>query len=294
MQKANTQSSVPRVHYPEECSKAKVVENCQYTIALTRERLKLCVGLCVLGVCWVCVAWLLIVCWVVCWVVCCVVCCVCWVVCWVVCWGCVLGLCVGVVCWVCVGLCVGLCVGVRVGVCVGLCVGVCVGVLLGVLLCVLLSFTKFYQVLLCFPEFCCGVQCFLFALVDVPFSCQRVWPLSGYPHQKLIFHCKKRPKMKQSWGPFFFRFWSLPAPPPDRPSPDRPSSRPLLRRTAQNFAFFSFSRRNFTLSSLSLGVFSWNFGGVIEAPGHLNVHEPRRLRGRQGFTRQPENSKRAH
>ena len=34
-------SSDPRVHYPEECSKAKVVENCQYTIALTRERLKL-------------------------------------------------------------------------------------------------------------------------------------------------------------------------------------------------------------------------------------------------------------
>ena len=30
-----------RVHYPEECLRAKDMENCQYTIALTRERLKL-------------------------------------------------------------------------------------------------------------------------------------------------------------------------------------------------------------------------------------------------------------
>ena len=41
MQKAHTQYSDPRVHYPEECSRAKEVKNCQYTIALTRERLKL-------------------------------------------------------------------------------------------------------------------------------------------------------------------------------------------------------------------------------------------------------------
>ena len=39
--KADTQSSDPRVHYPEKCSKAKVVENYQYTSALMRERLKL-------------------------------------------------------------------------------------------------------------------------------------------------------------------------------------------------------------------------------------------------------------
>ena len=39
--KADTQSSDPRVHYPENCSKAKVVENYQYTSALMRERLKL-------------------------------------------------------------------------------------------------------------------------------------------------------------------------------------------------------------------------------------------------------------
>ena len=39
--KADTQFSDPRVHFPEECSKAKVVENYQYTSALMRERLKL-------------------------------------------------------------------------------------------------------------------------------------------------------------------------------------------------------------------------------------------------------------
>ena len=39
--KADTRSSVPRVHCPEERSQAKVVENCQYTSALMRERLKL-------------------------------------------------------------------------------------------------------------------------------------------------------------------------------------------------------------------------------------------------------------
>ena len=41
LQTADTLSSDPRVHYPEECSRAKVVENCQYTIAPTRKRLKL-------------------------------------------------------------------------------------------------------------------------------------------------------------------------------------------------------------------------------------------------------------
>ena len=38
--KADTQSSDPRVHYPEECSKAKVVENYQYTFALMRETIE--------------------------------------------------------------------------------------------------------------------------------------------------------------------------------------------------------------------------------------------------------------
>ena len=41
MLKADTQYSDPRVHCPEECLKAKVVENCRSTIAPTRERLKL-------------------------------------------------------------------------------------------------------------------------------------------------------------------------------------------------------------------------------------------------------------
>ena len=37
LQTADTQSSDPRVHYPEECSRANVVENCQYTSALMRD-----------------------------------------------------------------------------------------------------------------------------------------------------------------------------------------------------------------------------------------------------------------
>ena len=41
IQKADTQFSVPRVHCPEERSKAKVVENYQYTSAQMKERLKL-------------------------------------------------------------------------------------------------------------------------------------------------------------------------------------------------------------------------------------------------------------
>ena len=36
LKKANTQFSDPRVHYPEECSKAKVVESCPYTDAPTQ------------------------------------------------------------------------------------------------------------------------------------------------------------------------------------------------------------------------------------------------------------------
>ena len=42
--KHTSQYSDPRVHYPEECSNAKAVENCQYTFALTRERSKLFVA----------------------------------------------------------------------------------------------------------------------------------------------------------------------------------------------------------------------------------------------------------
>ena len=45
------------------------------------------------------------------------------------------------------------------------------------------------------------------------------------------------------------------------------------RRGAQNFAlFFPSPGPTFAPFSLSLGVFSWKFGGVFEAPGPLNVH----------------------
>ena len=69
-------------------------------------------------------------------------------------------------------------------------------------------------------------------------------------------------------------------PPPDRP-PDRPKCRSLVPSPAPRVRSFS----------LSLGVFSWNFGGVFEDRGPQMCT---RLRGRRGFTRQPENSKRAH
>ena len=50
---------------------------------------------------------------------------------------------------------------------------------------------------------------------------------------------------------------------PRLPPPPDPLSRLLLRRTTQNFAI---------LFLPLLGVFSWNFGGVIEEPGPSNVH----------------------
>ena len=66
---------------------------------------------------------------------------------------------------------------------------------------------------------------------------------------------------------------------PDTPQPDPPSAGPPLRRTAQNFALFSLSRTHFRFfSRLSLS------GGLLVEF---------RLWGRD-FTRQPENSKRAH
>ena len=75
-----------------------------------------------------------------------------------------------------------------------------------------------------------------------------------------------------------------------------------LRRTAQNFAlFFSVSRHQFRSFSLSLCVFSLNFGFCDDRDPQMCTYglsgcgvEPRRLRGRRGFTQQPENSKRAH
>ena len=41
----------------------------------------------------------------------------------------------------------------------------------------------------------------------------------------------------------------------------------LLSQTAQNFALFSLSRHSFLSFFSLLGVLSWNFGGVLEAPG---------------------------
>ena len=55
---------------------------------------------------------------------------------------------------------------------------------------------------------------------------------------------------------------------PDPPQPDPPP----LRQTAQNFALFSLSRRKIRSFLLSLGVLSWNFGGVFETPGPSKVH----------------------
>ena len=86
-------------------------------------------------------------------------------------------------------------------------------------------------------------------------------------------------------------FWRTP-PPPDPPPRDRPKFR----------AFFSLSRHQFRFFSLSLCVFSLNFGGFCEdrdpqlctfGLSGCGV-KPRRLCCRRGFTQQPENSKRAH
>ena len=58
---------------------------------------------------------------------------------------------------------------------------------------------------------------------------------------------------------------------PDHPAPNHPTLDLLppppdpLRRTAQNFAFFSLSRLHFVLFCVSLGVFSLNFGGFLKA-----------------------------
>ena len=67
-------------------------------------------------------------------------------------------------------------------------------------------------------------------------------------------------------------------------------------------AFFSLSRRKFRSLCLSLGVFSLNFGCFFESlcPQMCTFGlsgcpvKARRLRGRRGFTGQPENSKGAH
>ena len=71
------------------------------------------------------------------------------------------------------------------------------------------------------------------------------------------------------------------------------SPRPRLhwtssRWTAQNFTLFPFLLPHFASFLPLLEVVSWNFGGVVEAPGPSNV-----CGAAGGFTL-PENSKRAH
>ena len=58
--------------------------------------------------------------------------------------------------------------------------------------------------------------------------------------------------------------WALPKLPSAGPPPDSHLRRTPLRRTAQNFALFSLSRRKIRSFLPSLGVVSLNFGGVIE------------------------------
>ena len=70
---------------------------------------------------------------------------------------------------------------------------------------------------------------------------------------------------------------------------------PPIRRTAQNFALF-FPSSHFHSFFPLLGVFSWNFGGVFEGWGPEMFTfglSGCRVKPRRGFTRQPENSKRA-
>ena len=89
-------------------------------------------------------------------------------------------------------------------------------------------------------------------------------------------------------------FW---ASPPDPPPPDRPSPGP----PKFSLFFFLSPTGNFFLSSLS-GGFLVEFWWCLKRRGAQMCTfglsgcrvTPRRLRGRQGFTRQPENSKRAH
>ena len=46
-----------------------------------------------------------------------------------------------------------------------------------------------------------------------------------------------------------------------------PEGRGPERQGAQNFALFFLSRSHFRSFCVSLGVFSWNFGGVFEGRG---------------------------
>ena len=202
------------------------------------------------------------------------VCCVCFGVCFDVCCVCV-GVCVGV--WVVCGF--GGCVGVCWCVCVCLllcvlCVWVvccclfCVCFVLCVLLCVLLLCVLLLCVVVCV---CCCVCCVCCVLCVLPTFRRTPPPDPPLPDRP--------PSGPPPSGP------PPSGPPLDRPSPgppfpwtalplDHPSPGPpfpwtalfwtALRRTAQNFALFLPSPVLIFVLFLSLGVFSWNFGGVFE------------------------------
>ena len=96
--------------------------------------------------------------------------------------------------------------------------------------------------------------------------------------------------------------------PLDHPAPDHPPPDLPFRRTAQNFALFFSLPLPFRFFSVSLGVFSLNFGGVFEGwrfwaarvshdnPRTPNVHisAPRRFKHHQNSTgRHPERRKKS-
>ena len=88
-------------------------------------------------------------------------------------------------------------------------------------------------------------------------------------------------------------FWAPPLNPPSAPGPPPPLA---LRRTTQNFALFCFSLPpEISFFLLSLGVLLVEFWRFLKAGTLKCAHlGSRRPRSRRGFTRQPENSKRAH
>ena len=152
--------------------------------------------------------------------------------------------------------------------------------------------------------FCCVV---VVLCVVVLFLCCRAQPLKT---QTLSLAWERRPALRGPlvlglallwlWLLWLLLVWtSLDHLPPDPPPPDRPSPGP-----PKISLFFSSLHRKFHSFFSLWEVFSLNFGGVFEGRGAQMCTfglsgccvEPRRPHqtGPRGFTRQPENSKRAH
>ena len=142
-------------------------------------------------------------------------------------------------------------------------------------------------------------------LAKTDFGQNRLWPNRLWPNRvRLVFVCvcvfvRVCVCVCVAWVLVSrFRFGHV----RNRPSGDRPSPWTALPLDRPKFRFFPLSRRKIRSFLPSLGVLSWNFGGVLKTKtlkcarlGSLGCRvKPRRLRGRRGFTRQPENSKRAH